>query len=116
MEQSGTGEGRGNYEMLFTILPIACGTKMRHTQGVMIEPTVMRGSAQERFCNIEQRITELRGLLAKGNQALSASRELLRQIAQLECRWAEWYANGLIKASEATRTAISANPAIALAA
>jgi hypothetical protein len=99
--------------------------KMRHTHGVMVEltvrdePTLMRGLAQERFYNIEQRITELRALLAKGNQALSASRELLRQLAQLECRWADWYANGLIKASAATRTAaltISANPARALVA
>ena len=66
---------------------------------VMDEPTVIRGSGQERFSNIEQRISELRTLLAKGNQALSASRELLWQLVQLECRWAEWYANGLIKAS-----------------
>lgn len=107
---------RGNHEVLFTIRPIACSAKMRHTQGVMIKPTVVRGSAQERFCDIEHRITDLRALLAKGNQALSASREVLRQIAQLECKWAEWYANGLIKASEPTRTAFSASPAIAFAA
>ena len=79
--------------------------KLRHTFGVIVEltvkdePTVMRRSAREQFCNVEQRITELRALLAKGNQALNASRELLTQLAQLECRWADWYANGLIKAS-----------------